>query len=203
VAQAVCDIDQGNRLAQPTSGVSRHPARIFDGSYRMVLLFNHRANCSISIRSPRIKDDHMPKILRLTLTFVALLAPAACGSTNATSTTTQSFAVTAKEFSFAPAELTVTAGQPVELTLQNTGAVEHDWSVSDIDLAGNPTTTGETGGGHMDDVHDAPKLHVAAGPAAQGKLMFTPSKAGTYAVFCTVAGHKEAGMVGTLTVKAP
>jgi uncharacterized cupredoxin-like copper-binding protein len=33
--------------------------------------------------------------------------------------------------------------------------------------------------------------------------MFTPSKAGTYAVLCTVAGHKEAGMVGTLTVKAP
>ncbi len=143
----------------------------------------------------------MPKILRLTLTFAALLALAACGSTSAAPTTTQSFAVTAKEFSFAPAELTLTAGQPVELTLQNIGAVEHDWSVRDIDLSGNPT--GETGGGHMGDMHDASKLHVAAGPASQGKLMFTPSKAGIYAVFCTLAGHKEAGMVGTLTVKAP
>jgi uncharacterized cupredoxin-like copper-binding protein len=142
-------------------------------------------------------------ILRLSLAFVVMIALAACGSTSAAPTTPQSFAVTAKEFGFVPAQLTVTSGQPVELTFQNTGAVEHDWSVREIDLAGNPVVTGETGGGHMTgDTHDAPKLHVAAGPTAQGKLMFTPSKAGTYEVFCTVVGHKEAGMVGTLTVKA-
>ena len=146
----------------------------------------------------------MPKILRLSLAFVVLIVLAACGSTNATSTTPQSFAVTAKEFGFAPAQLTVTAGQPVELTLQNTGAVEHDWSVREIELAGNPTAAEETGGGHMaGDTHDAPKLHVAAGPGSQGKLTFTPSKAGAYEVYCTVAGHKEAGMIGMLTVKAP
>jgi len=143
-------------------------------------------------------------ILRLSLAFVVMIALAACGSTSASPTTTQSFAVAAKEFGFAPAQLTVTAGQPVELTFQNTGAVEHDWSVREIDLAGNPVVTGETGGGHMTgDMHDAPKLHVAAGPTAQGKLTFTPSKAGAYEICCTVAGHKEAGMVGTLTVKAP
>jgi uncharacterized cupredoxin-like copper-binding protein len=142
-------------------------------------------------------------ILRLSLAFVVVVTLAACGSTSATPTTTQSFAVAAKEFGFAPAQLTVTAGQPVELTFQNTGAVEHDWSVREIDLAGNPTATDATGGHMTGDTHDAPKLHVAAGPAAQGKLTFTPSKAGTYEVLCTVAGHKEAGMVGTLTVKAP
>ena len=121
-------------------------------------------------------------ILRLSLAFVVVVTLAACGSTSATPTTTQSFAVAAKEFGFAPAQLTVTAGQPVELTFQNTGAVEHDWSVREIDLAGNPVVTEETGGGHMTgDTHDAPKLHVAAGPTAQGKLTFTPSKAGTYA----------------------
>jgi uncharacterized cupredoxin-like copper-binding protein len=54
----------------------------------------------------------------------------------------------------------------------------------------------------MGDMHDAPKLHVAAGPGAQAKLTFTPSRAGTYEFFCTVVGHKEAGMAGTLTVKA-
>jgi uncharacterized cupredoxin-like copper-binding protein len=142
-------------------------------------------------------------ILRLSLAFVVVFTLAACGSTSAAPTTTQSFTVAAKEFGFAPAQLTVTAGQPVELTFQNTGAVEHDWSVREIDLAGNPVVTGETDGGHMTgDIHDAPKLHVAAGPTAQGKLRFTPSKVGTYEVLCTVAGHKEAGMVGTLTVKA-
>ncbi|HEU5099347.1 MAG TPA: cupredoxin domain-containing protein [Roseiflexaceae bacterium] len=142
-------------------------------------------------------------ILRLSLAFVVTIALAACGSSSTAPTTTQSFAVTAKEFGFAPAQLTVTAGQPVELIFQNTGAVEHDWSVREIDLAGNPTAT-EVSGGHMTgDMHDTPKLHVAAGPNAQTKLTFTPSKAGTYEVLCTVAGHKEAGMVGTLTVTAP
>ncbi len=34
-------------------------------------------------------------------------------------------------------------------------------------------------------------------------IEFTPTKPGTYEFFCTVAGHKEAGMVGTLVVKAP
>ena len=58
--------------------------------------------------------------------FAAIIALVACGATSATPTTTQSFAVTAKEFGFAPAQLTVTAGQPVELIFQNTGAVEHE-----------------------------------------------------------------------------
>jgi uncharacterized cupredoxin-like copper-binding protein len=145
----------------------------------------------------------MFRILRLSLAFVTILALAACGSTGASSTTPQSFAITAKEFGFTPAQITVAAGQPVELTFQNTGAVEHDWSVREIDLVGNPAATEESGGGHMmGDMHDAPKLHVAAGPAGQGKLTFTPSKPRTYEFFCTVAGHKQAGMVGTLTVKA-
>lgn len=145
----------------------------------------------------------MFRLLRLSLAFVAILALAACGTSKPAATTTQSFTVAAKEFGFAPAQLTVTAGQPVEISFQNTGAVEHDWSVREIDLAGNPTATEQSGGGHMmGDMHDAPKLHVAAGPGTQGKLTFTPSKAGTYEFFCTVAGHKEAGMVGTLTVKA-
>lgn len=146
----------------------------------------------------------MFRILRLSLTLTVMIALAACGSTSATPTATQSLAVTAKEFGFAPAQLTVTSGQPVELSFQNTGAVEHDWSVREIDLTGTPIATEATGGGHMTgDAHDAPELHVAAGPGGQGKLTFTPSKAGTYEVLCTVAGHKEAGMVGTLTVKAP
>ncbi len=143
-------------------------------------------------------------IARLSLALVAAIILTACGATGDAPSATQSLRVTAKEFAFAPAQLTVTSAQPVELTLQNTGTVEHDWSVQEIELAGNPTATQETGGGHMiGDLHDAPKLHVAAGPGAQGKLTFTPSKAGTYEFFCSVVGHKEAGMVGTLTVKAP
>ena len=45
-----------------------------------------------------------------------------------------------------------------------------------------------------------PKLHVAAGTGGKATLTFTPSKPGTYEYYCSVAGHKEAGMVGILTV---
>ena len=68
----------------------------------------------------------MSRLFRLSLAFAVMIVLAACGSTSAAPSTPQSFAVTAKEFGFAPAQLTVTAGQPVELTFQNTGAVEHD-----------------------------------------------------------------------------
>ena len=54
----------------------------------------------------------------------------------------------------------------------------------------------------MGDTGDKPKLHVAAGAGGKGTLTFTPSKPGTYEFYCTVAGHKEAGMVGILTVTA-
>jgi uncharacterized cupredoxin-like copper-binding protein len=48
-----------------------------------------------------------------------------------------------------------------------------------------------------------PVLHVAAEPGATNRLSFTPTKPGTYEFMCTVAGHKEAGMAGTMVVKAP
>ena len=37
-------------------------------------------------------------------------------------------------------------------------------------------------------------------PGQTGSVSFTPRAAGTYAYYCDVPGHKEAGMTGTLTV---
>ncbi len=48
---------------------------------------------------------------------------------------------------------------------------------------------------------DQPKLHVVAAAESRGTLTFTPTKPGQYEFYCTVAGHKEAGIVGVLTVK--
>lgn len=144
----------------------------------------------------------MRLLARLCLAVFTVSLLAACGATATAPTEPQSLTVTTNEFTFAPAQISVASAAPVELILQNAGAVEHDWSVREIDLSGQPTTSGESGAGHMaGDMHDAPKLHIAAAPGAQGTLSFVPSKPGTYEFYCTVAGHKEAGMVGTLTVK--
>jgi uncharacterized cupredoxin-like copper-binding protein len=135
----------------------------------------------------------------LAVVFTLLLA--ACGQSQSTVSAAQALAVAAKEFAFEPAALAAKAGQPVTISLQNTGAVEHDWSIREIEISGEATNSGDATTGHtMGGMGDEPKLHVAAGTGGKGTLTFTPSKPGTYEYYCSVAGHKEAGMVGTLTV---
>ena len=133
--------------------------------------------------------------------LVIVLLLAACGAAAPAGRTTQQLTLTAKEFAYAPAALEVTSGQPVEVSFQNTGAVEHDFSILEIELANSPRSSGEAHGGGGHTTADQPKLHVAAGASASATLTFTPSKSGTYEFYCTVAGHKAAGMVGVLTVK--
>jgi plastocyanin len=88
--------------------------------------------------------------------------------------------VRAGDFFFDPAGVTVPAGLPVALTLQNFGQVEHDWlALAEGDRA----------------IVDA-YVYADAGETTTG--MFT-LEAGTYTVICTIDGHREAGMEGTVT----
>src|SRR3972149_4130599 len=100
----------------------------------------------------------------------------------------QAITLTAQTMTYSPSTFEVTAGVPVDLTFVNEDALEHDFSVLEIPV--------ESGAGVE------PVLHGAAEPGATNNLTFTPTKPGTYEFFCTVAGHKEAGMVGTMVVLA-
>lgn len=100
--------------------------------------------------------------------------------------------------------LEVAAGQPVKLTLQNQGVLEHDFSITEMPYAGDVTTTEmaeEMPGHDMSNIAEEPDIHVAAPTDGSNTIEFTPSTPGEYEFYCTVAGHKEAGMVGTLVVK--
>jgi len=104
---------------------------------------------------------------------------------------------------FEPATLEVTAGQPVELTFQNDDVLDHDFSIMEIPIM-NMSSASEPMAGHdMGNMSGEPDLHIAVAVGKSSVLKFTPTKPGTYEFYCTVAGHKEAGMVGTLVVKAP
>jgi uncharacterized cupredoxin-like copper-binding protein len=46
----------------------------------------------------------------------------------------------------------------------------------------------------------AASLKAIAKPGQTTTLEFTPTAPGTYEYICTIPGHKEAGMKGTLTV---
>lgn len=86
----------------------------------------------------------------------------------------ESLSVTATEFAFDPSSLTAAAGE-VTVELLNEGAVEHDFTI------------------------DEPSAHVAAAPGqnASGSVEL---EAGSYTFYCSVPGHRESGMEGTLTV---
>jgi|SRR5579859_1063795 len=147
--------------------------------------------------------------MRTKFAFLAILPLllAACSGAAARANL-QTITVEAQGMHYQPAQLEVTAGQPVEITFNNRDSVDHDFSVMEFPLVnGTPVAAGSPVPGHdmggMSGMGDVPALHMAAAMGTTSTLEFTASKPGPYQFYCTVPGHKEAGMVGTLVVKAP
>lgn len=84
---------------------------------------------------------------------------------------------TATEFKFAPATWEIPAGKLVKVVIHNRGVVEHDFTIPEL------------------------KIAVKALAGKDTTKDFASMAAGTYEVTCSVAGHKESGMVGKLIVK--
>ena len=116
-------------------------------------------------------------------------APAAGGAAGGASAA----ALKMEDIKFDKAALSATKGQALTLTLSNAGALEHDLTIEKIDAVA------KIDGKDAKDAKYA--VHAVVKPKASGKLEITPNAAGSFEYFCTVAGHKEAGMKGTLTVK--
>jgi plastocyanin len=89
----------------------------------------------------------------------------------------ETVAVVATDLRFAPTTVTVTAGIAVNLTLVNDGRVFHDLTVPALGFV----------------------LDADPGERASGSL--TVDEPGTYTFECSVPGHAEAGMQGTLVVE--
>ena len=136
--------------------------------------------------------------MSLMLGLLVLLV-AACGGSQEESVTNVSLLAT--DITYDEARLEVPANQAVHLTLENSGALEHDFSIREIDVRDVHAPEGEADDHAMsEDVHEL-ALHVAAPPGGgSGTLEFTPTEPGEYEYYCTVPGHKEAGMLGTLVV---
>jgi plastocyanin len=141
----------------------------------------------------------MRKLLLPSL-LVAVQALAACSGSSAQTT---EITLKSSGMTYQPATIEVTAGQPVKLTFENMDTVDHDFSILEIPVVSTGATQEPMAGHEIGNMTTEPQLHVAAMMGQTGVLEFTPTKPGTYEFFCTVAGHKEAGMVGTLVVKVP
>lgn len=86
--------------------------------------------------------------------------------------------VVAADFSFAPSTITVAAGEPVNLVLQNDGSIFHTLTIAELDF----------------------ELRANAGDEIGGAV--TPPQPGRYEFVCSVPGHASQGMRGTLVVQA-
>jgi len=87
--------------------------------------------------------------------------------------------IIAREFEFTPNEITVTAGEQITVTLRNEGVLSHNLGIPDLQVQTDTVQSGDT-----------------------GTMTFTAPKTGTFQFDCLVPGHVEAGMHGSMLVRA-
>jgi uncharacterized cupredoxin-like copper-binding protein len=133
--------------------------------------------------------------------LAASLLAVSCGGDSTGSSDAIEFTVkTTDLLTYEPSELRVRAGQPVVIHLDNRdGTSTHDLSIETIKVKNVDVEEPEKlpGHMHMDDLD----LHAMLGATQTATIRFTPTEPGTYEFFCTSAGHREAGMTGSLVVE--
>ncbi|HMR98573.1 MAG TPA: cupredoxin domain-containing protein [Anaerolineales bacterium] len=129
--------------------------------------------------------------------FVLVFLLTACGGT---ASPEKKVTLELTDFAFGPSSVTIPAGQPVLITLENKGVVEHDFVIEKID-ASMGTMEGGSEMHHMGGDSDF-AVHAAVQAGGTASLELTVAEPGTYQFFCSVPGHKEAGMTGELIVVA-
>ena len=145
----------------------------------------------------------MKRLLLLSLVIFSL-ALVACGASES-GPAPQAITLVATDIAYDAERIEVGARQTIRLTLDNQGVLEHDFNITEIPLSGEATVTEAAGemAGHGDLGHaaDEPAVHVAAPGGDQAGVEFMPTAPGDYEFYCTVSGHREAGMHGVLVVK--
>ena len=129
------------------------------------------------------------KITLMMAVVVSLLILSACGPKGP-----EKLSVITSEFKFEPTTWAVSAGNEVELTLENNGTLDHEWVI--IKKGMEVTIPFD------DDDEDKVFWEMEASPGETKTETFTaPSEPGTYTIVCGTPAHLEQGMTGTLTVK--
>jgi plastocyanin len=78
---------------------------------------------------------------------------------------------------FGPDELTISSQGTTTITLTDVGVAVHNLTVDELDL------------------------QVVAAPGRSSQVLIVAPAPGTYQFYCSVSGHRAAGMVGTLIVE--
>ncbi len=102
---------------------------------------------------------------------------AACPETETVEAPSEvTFTVSGRNFSFAPAQMTVKKGDKVTINFESAQGF-HDWTVDEFDAQTRAINTGSA-----------------------ASVTFVADQAGSFEYYCSVGSHRQAGMVGTLVV---
>ncbi len=104
-------------------------------------------------------------------------------------------------FAFTPNVLEVNAGEVLEIAVQNIEPVLHDFTIEAIDADVHISYLGGTGEhAHAEAAAVEADVHFALTEPGTGVVHLNIHEPGEYVFYCTVPGHREAGMEGTLIV---
>ncbi len=103
--------------------------------------------------------------------------------------------VSLKNLRFTPAAIDVPAGKTVRINVVNLDATEHDMLVQNLSIE---KVGAATGAHHAGATANMLVVHTVAN--GNGSITFHTGEKGTYQFNCTIPGHKDAGMVGRMTV---
>lgn len=97
-----------------------------------------------------------------------------------------------RDISFDRDVLELTAGQVVEIALENRGTLAHDFTIDEI-----PAEVSAAGLRRPDNFN----VHVPLGRGGTAELLLRVTEPGEYVFYCSIPGHRQAGMEGTLVVR--
>jgi plastocyanin len=85
--------------------------------------------------------------------------------------------IEAREFGFSPAALTIPASGATRIVVKDAGQIVHNFTI------------------------DALGVQIVVPPGGSGEVTLVDPAPGVYQFYCSVSGHQEAGMVGTIAVE--
>ena len=113
----------------------------------------------------------------------------------------QLYLVEMTNFAYAPEVLEVAAGDVLEIAIQNVEAVLHDFTIDEIDADVHVSYLAGTGQHAHEESQLEADVHFALTEPGTGVVHMKIHEPGEYVFYCSVPGHREAGMKGTLIVE--
>ena len=131
-------------------------------------------------------SNGLPRHAALAATSIVMLAASGCtsageeASEEGAASAPATFQVSLTEFAISPPMIHAPAGEPLSFEVTNDGTAPHTFAV---------------------DTGEGVQATAEIQPAESATLEVSALQAGTYETFCTISGHREAGMVGSLMVQ--